>query len=525
MSFNISYKYKAIDAFSNVANNIARSIQNINKSTNAASSSMIKLKNSIKDMSATQRIAMNLEARARLLRRSNSLRSYWGEPTSLMNSAGQVGLGAAAGLTRWSGSKAGLLTISAAATASLVTFAKYETALLGIAKTANINIGPELDQLGNKFLDLSTKIPVTSTKLMEMAKMAAQFGVRGNDNLLLFAETLAKLQTATNIQGETGASDLARLIVVTRGNFADVKRYGSTLVALGNTTAATEAETLRFATRLAGSGAIFGMGATQALGLAAALRSLGVRAEMGSSSVQRALGTIDKVIQKSGAKRDIISKLTGINPDELQAAFKSDATGFLLKFTEGLGNAAKKGANLNAILTEIGLTGVYNFHTLGIMAKNADIVRQKIELAQTSFQQNTALDKEFNTRIGSLQSTWEIFVNKFTRLGVFLGAKLAPLAEILLKITGGAIDLITGQIGTPEVSQDSVMRREGPNWKSEMLKHPIDALLHPNLFGNKDSTVNGTITVKAEPGLSISNISSQSVGNSITLGRSMWDTQ
>lgn len=331
------------------------------------------------------------------------------------------------------------LPVIAAAGFSVKAFADYETALVGVGKTTNLQ-GAELQSLGKDFLEMSKKIPVPVEELLGLGQTAAQLGVRGSADILKFSETMGKLSRASNVAGEEGASELARLISVTGGSVRDVDRFASALVGLGNTSAATEAEILSFSTRLGGSLAVFNVSGIQALGMATAMKSLGIEAEAGSSSIQRSMGAINEVITKGGSKMQMLSKLTGISADQLKDKFKKDAAGTLQAFAAGLGNVEKKGGDLTQALAFFGLTGVRDIQVMGTLAKKSELLGEKISMANKAFTDNVALNQEFEAASKTLASAWQIFTNKAYALAVTLGSKLAPALTVLADVLGWVMD-------------------------------------------------------------------------------------
>jgi TP901 family phage tail tape measure protein len=313
----------------------------------------------------------------------------------------------------------------AAGTLALKAFTDYETALVGVGKTTNIE-GANLQKLGQKFIDLSKTIPTSATELMGLGQTAAQLGVTGEGNILKFSETLAKLASATNIVGEEGAADLARFIKVTKGSLGDVDRFGSALVDLGNTSAATEAEILSFSTRLAASTALFGLSGTQVLGMATTMKSLGLEAEAGSSAVQRSLGEINKVISAGGQKMQVLSKLTGIAMGDLKTKFKTDAAGTLLAFAQGLARLEAKGGDVTQAMAFFGMEGVRDLQVIGALSKNTQMLEDKMKQAGAAFDTNKALAKEFSAAIDTTAAKTKVTWNQVTALAIKLGEQLAP---------------------------------------------------------------------------------------------------
>lgn len=310
--------------------------------------------------------------------------------------------------------------------------ADYETALLGVGKTTDMQ-GKELEAMGEKFQMLSTRIPLSATELMQLGQTAAQLGVRGTDNILKFSETMAKLATASNVAGEEGATDMAKLISVTGGTTDQIDRFASTLVDLGNNSRTTEKDILSFATRMGAATSIFKVTGTQAMGLSAALVSNGIEAEAGSSAIQRAMGQINKSILAGGKPLQALSKLTGIATGELKERFQKDAIGVLTEFASGMNSAAKQGQDMSKIMAAFGLTGVRDIQVLGTMATKIDDVRSSLNRANTAFKENSALDKEFEAQKNSLNNQMTILKNNLTVFAVKLGTELMPIVKDLVQ--------------------------------------------------------------------------------------------
>ena len=62
---------------------------------------------------------------------------------------------------------------AAAIGGTLTAFAKYETQLIKVGKTADIS-GKELDNFGKDVVALSAKIPLSTNELLELSASAAQ---------------------------------------------------------------------------------------------------------------------------------------------------------------------------------------------------------------------------------------------------------------------------------------------------------------------------------------------------------------
>jgi TP901 family phage tail tape measure protein len=328
----------------------------------------------------------------------------------------------------------------AAAGLSVKAFADYETALIGVGKTTNTE-GAALRAMGDQFRALSKTIPVSVEELLQLGQTAAQLGVKSND-VVKFSETLAKLSRASNIVGEEGASDLARFIQVTGGSIGDVDRFASALVELGNTSAATEAEILSFSLRLGAATSVFNVSSTQALGIATTLKSVGIEAEAGSSSVQRAMGALNDAIGTGGQKMQVLSKLTGIAASDLKDRFKKDAVGVLREFAQGLHAVEKSGGDVTKALDFFGMSGVRDIQVMGTLAKNVGLLDEKLQTASRGFKENTALNKEFNSASKSLANQFQLFKNDINDMAIDLGEKLKPTIVAFFDVVRSGLDFL-----------------------------------------------------------------------------------
>ncbi len=209
---------------------------------------------------------------------------------------------------------------------------------------ANDSFG-DLTELGeslrNDFRQLSREIPVSAAELANIGQVAGQLGVRGREQLVDFTKTVAQLGVATDLSAEQAAFALARMGNIMgianedMGKFA--KEVGNSLVALGNTSAATETEIVNLAYRISGAARAVGLTMQEVLGISAALAGAGIKAEMGGSAVSRIFTTLSFAVnnfnqssaaftQQSAAMEASIGSLqqaisSGVGIDQLKTDF------------------------------------------------------------------------------------------------------------------------------------------------------------------------------------------------------------
>jgi len=333
------------------------------------------------------------------------------------------------------------------------TVIQFNSDLIDVGKTANLS-GEELRGLGQDIVDLSRKLKVIGTPaLLQYAKVAGQLGVKGKENILAFTESLAKLETATNISGEEGASNITRLLTLTDGGVQNVKDFGDEIVNLGNNFAATESEILTNATAIAQNTAQYGVGRKIVLAYATATKAVGIEAELTGSTIGRTLGMMEKAI-RTGKGIDSIAKITGQNVEELKAQFRDDPSAVFTNFIAGLKEVNSAGGSVNEQLENIGITSVRDQRVISSLAtKGFDVLKGSIDEVNKS---GGSLDKEFGAASGKLSAqlsrvgiAWDNFVLSIedgegflSKIAAFFAgefAKSIDRAAFFIKVMGAVI--------------------------------------------------------------------------------------
>lgn len=346
--------------------------------------------------------------------------------------------------------KASFAISAAAIGGTLTAFAKYETMLIKVGKTADIQ-GKELNDFGKEITNLSQKIPLSTNQLLELAASAAQLGVKGKDNIVKFTSTMAKLGTATNIVGEEGSQAVARLLNITGEGVQTVDRFASVITRLGNNIAASEGEILSMASRVGKATAQFDLGTTAVLGISAALKEIGIEAELGGSTIGRAFSEIQNAVFKGGESLATFSHISGLTGKEIKEIFEKDATQAFQIFIESLNKLPAE--QVATSMEAMGLEGVRLREVIGTLAKRSDILANSLALASEEAQKQTALDEEFNRAVVSLENSFKFMINEVVNLASAMGKDLAPEAKEIIdditslirgirefnEVTGGAV--------------------------------------------------------------------------------------
>ncbi len=324
---------------------------------------------------------------------------------------------------------------SGAVGAALVASAKgaidFESAFTGVEKTVD-GTEEQMANLKQGIRDLAKEIPSTTTEISAVAEAAGQLGIQ-TENILDFTKVMIDLGNSTNLSAEEAASSLAKFANVTKMNAKDYDRLGSTIVALGNNFATTEADIVSMATRLAATGELTGLSQSQILSLATAMSSVGIEAEAGGSAMSKLLKKIQVATETGGKNLENFAKVAGMSTEDFKKAFEKDAVGALSAFIGGLNDTKRNGKSAVAVLDDMGLTEVRLSNTILSLANASGVMNKAVKLGNEAWQDNSALTNEANKRYQTLKSKIQIMVNKIKDLGITFGNKLMPVVEKVTK--------------------------------------------------------------------------------------------
>ena len=363
----------------------------------------------------------------------------------------------------------------------------FESAFAGVRKTVDAS-EQELAALRDGIRDMAKEIPASAKEIAGVAEAAGQLGIEV-PNILSFTRTMIDLGEATNLSAEQAATALARLANITQMPQDQFDRLGSTIVALGNNLATTEAEIVEMGLRLAGAGKQVGLTEAQILGLAGALSSVGIEAQAGGSAFSRVMADMQLAVETGSERLNDFAAVAGMSADEFRRAFQEDAAGAIIAFIEGLSTAEERGMSAIAVLDEMGITEIRLRDALLRAAGAGDLFNEAIQIGTQAWEENTALTTEAEQRYGTTASQLEILRNKLEDAGIELGDKLTPI------LRDSVIPLVEKLIGHISGLLDWFSSLD-PKWQQVILTAiGFTAALGPLLSViGKIITVVGTIT-------------------------------
>jgi hypothetical protein len=126
--------------------------------------------------------------------------------------------------------------------------------------------------------------------------------------------------------------------------------------------------------------------------------------------------------------------------------YKRDASAALVAFISGLGRMNDAGQDASGALEELGLGGIRVTDTMLRAANAQDILTESINLANTSWEENAALQEEVDKRNETAAAKLTILKNKVVDVAVNIGDALIPIVTSLVEKISPVIDGISNWV-------------------------------------------------------------------------------
>lgn len=301
---------------------------------------------------------------------------------------------------------------------------EFESAMTGVAKTTDMSAG-ELESMSAAVMKLSTEIPVTTTELASVMEVAGQLGI-GKDNLLEFSTTMSQLATATTMTADEAATMLAQFANITQMDPGQYSNLASAVVDLGNNYATTEQKIVEMGQGIAAAGSLAGMSEADMMGLSAAVTSLGIQTQAGSTSMSKLISEINMAVETGDGLEEFAS-VAGMSASDFADAWGNDAANALATFITGLNDVERNGASASVILGELGIKESRMVRMILSLAGSGDLMANAIRDANDAFRENTALGAEAEKRYATTESRMKMLSNAANNVKISIGDALTPM--------------------------------------------------------------------------------------------------
>ncbi|CEG28077.1 phage tail tape measure protein [Bacillus sp. B-jedd] len=317
--------------------------------------------------------------------------------------------------------------IIALGTAAFKTAVDFESAFAGVRKTVDTS-EEGFKKLEKGIRGMAKELPTSAEEIAAVAESAGQLGI-AEENILSFSRTIIDLGESTNLAREQAATEFARFANIVQMPQNSFDKLGSSVVALGNNLATTEAEIVSMGMRLAGVGAQVGMTESDIMALAGAMSSVGIEAEAGGTAMSMVMKKINTAVMDGDKKLDLFAKEAGVSSKVFAKAWKDEPVKAMDMFVQGLGKSGKEGKNLAEILGYLGIKGIREQDTMLRLAGAGDLLAKSVSISSDAWKENSALTNEAQQRYKTTASQIKIMWNNVKDLGIQMGGHFIPIVK------------------------------------------------------------------------------------------------
>lgn len=319
------------------------------------------------------------------------------------------------------------LPLTAIGGAAVNSAIQFESAFAGVRKTVDAT-EEEFAKLEQGIKDMAKTMPQSASDIAGVAEAAGQLGIQ-TDSILDFTKTMIMLGDATNLSSEEAATQLARFANIVQMSQDNFDRLGSSVVALGNNLATTEAEIVAMGMRLAGAGNQIGLTEAQIMSFAGALSSVGIEAEAGGTAFSKVMIELQSAVENGGKTLEDFANVANMTSEQFAKAFKEDAAGAIVAFISGLNDTERLGKSTLGVIESLGMTEIRLRDTLLRAAGAGDLLSQSLEIGTTAWEENNALANEAEQRYATMASRLAMLKNRLNDVAMQVGDILMPYFE------------------------------------------------------------------------------------------------
>ena len=299
----------------------------------------------------------------------------------------------------------------------------FQEAMIGVQKTSGMT-DAEIKKLGDRFVEMSSKMPNSAKELANIGEIGGQLGINGVENLSSFTDTVAKLASVSEFSAEEGGAALAKIANQFKIPIKQAKNMGSVLNELSNISTATAPTIADLTSRMAGAGASLGLTMPQISAIGAALTDMGVSSEVGGTAMS-------DMFMEMMKRTDEYAKVAGVSTAEFKQLMEKDAYGALTKFATGLQKFDK--FQVADMLTDLGIGGARGTDVLlKLVEANKSVNGQQsllgrfVDTSNKAFKEGVSLQKEYDNSLKGMNAQLKIAWNSVVALAIDIGQQMVP---------------------------------------------------------------------------------------------------
>jgi TP901 family phage tail tape measure protein len=322
---------------------------------------------------------------------------------------------------------------------------KAERAFADVVRTSKAS-GDEIAVLRKEFVDLQQTIPESFAEITKIGALAGQLNI-AKQSLTSFTETVAMFSATTNVNVQDAATAFGRLDQLIDGINGRYQNLGSSILAVGVNSVATESQIIAIAQQIASIANLAKFSADQVIGLSGALASVGTSPELSRGIVTRLFGNIQSAIAGGGEALKKFGAVSDQSAEDFKNSWETNAAGQLLRFLKGIN---EDGTNAETTLRGLGIASIRDIPAILKLAQGWQEVGESLNTAREGFVDNTELQKQYGTITATVSDKLQLLSNNFEALMATIGGAstaLIPLIDFAVDFLKVVTDILSNPIG------------------------------------------------------------------------------
>lgn len=321
-------------------------------------------------------------------------------------------------------------------------YGELEAAITKVEKTTG-NAREAVVKMAAELKDLSENVTPTSTnELLLMAEVAGQLGTKSTEDILNLVAAADALGLSTNLAGDEAATMLARILGMTQEGIPQIQNLSSSVVALGNDFAVTEADIVSMTKEIVTGTREINLGSAASAAFGATLAELGQPAERSRTAIQKLGAAINEASKKGGDDLESLTKITGKTAEQIEKDLGTAPEKVLVAFLEGLKKVKQEGGLVSDSLKAMGIEGTEATSVLSVLADGTDRLKTALELSNEAYIAGDYHMKEAAKAYADQESAIGRLQNKFHSLTTSIGEAFSDEVDTAIRATGDTIDAV-----------------------------------------------------------------------------------
>lgn len=311
---------------------------------------------------------------------------------------------------------------------------KLSDSFAGVMKTTGLT-EVQVEAVNRSLQKIDTR--TAKEELLGLAQVAGKLGYSTVEDVEGFVRAADQIGVALgeDLGGtEEAVNELGKLLDIFKvkeefGIEAGLLKVGSAINDLGASGTANEKNLIEFSARLAGIAPAAKISLPNVLGMASVMDELGQKTQVSSTAIGQFITGLGSDVPK-------YAKIAGMEVQAFANLLRDDANEAMMRVLDASKNTGGGIAELAKNMKALDITGAEGRAAIGSLANNIDLLRQRQDEANQSFQDGTSITAEFDTVNNNLAGTIEKLSNRWATIW-----ENSKMREWLTAATEGLIKL------------------------------------------------------------------------------------